>query len=82
MNVITSVLNKLFDEDDIDHYVGDYHAIHPNSNNIQSPTPIEPNTANIIRNINKRTNFISRKNLRKQVVNNTNIHGCNKTKKK
>lgn len=49
---------------------------------INKTIPIEPNTANIIRNINKRTNFISRKNLRKQVVNNTNIHGCNKTKKK
>jgi hypothetical protein len=66
MKVITKVLNKLFDEDDIEHYVGDYHAIHPNSNKIQSPTPMEPNTNNIIRNINTRTKFISRRNIHKQ----------------
>jgi hypothetical protein len=80
MNVITRVLNKMFDEDDIEHYVGDYHSIH---HNIQSNTPTEPNTPNIIRNINTRTKFISRRNLHKLTTENSNTiqGGRYKTKK-
>lgn len=35
MDVITNVLNKLFDEDNIDYYIGDYHKKYPIKSNEQ-----------------------------------------------
>jgi hypothetical protein len=52
IDVITTVLNKLFNEDDKEHYIG-----HP------SEIETNKNTNNILRNMNKRTSYIKRKNV-------------------
>lgn len=41
MDVITTVLNRLFDEDDIDYYIGDYHKKYPHSTINQHQQAIE-----------------------------------------
>lgn len=58
MNVITAILNQLFDEEDKEHYVG-------------QPTQIsiENNTNNILRNMNTRTTYIKRKNIGTYITN-------------
>jgi hypothetical protein len=61
MDVLTSVLNKLFDEDDREHYVGDYDAVHHILHNKRA-NHVESNTNNILRNINLHSNAITRKN--------------------
>lgn len=75
MDVLTSVLNKLFDEDDRDHYVGDYNAIHHGSQNNKKTNHVEPNTNNILRNINLHSNAITRKNKGVYFKNNTKRKG-------
>ena len=62
MDVLTSVLNKLFDEDDREHYVGDYDVVHHISHDNKKANNVEPNTNNILRNINLHSNAITRKN--------------------
>lgn len=62
MKVITTVLNKMFDEDDPEHYVGDYNALHP-YHPIQVDEPIHPNTNAVLRNMNQRPKYIRRKNM-------------------
>jgi hypothetical protein len=84
MDVITTVLNQLFDEDDAEHYVGNYDALHSNKLNTHvSQLLIEPNTNNILRNMNTRTKYITRKNIGRFFANNTQQKGgIRKTYKK
>ena len=57
MDVITTVLNQLFDENDSEHYVG-----------YSDNTPLEQNTNDILRNMNTRTTYIKRKNVCKYLL--------------
>ena len=75
MDVITSVLNKLFDEDDREHYIGDYDAIHLDSQNKRENVPVEPNTDNMLRSINLHSNAITRKNKGVYFKNNIKRNG-------
>ena len=78
MDVLTSVLNKLFDEDDREHYVGDYDAVHHISQNNKKANNVEPNTNNILRNINLHSNAITRKNKGVYFKNNEKHNGGRK----
>ena len=75
MDVLTTVLNQLFDEDDREHYVGDYDAIHLDSHNKRENVPVEPNTNNILRSINLHSNAITRKNKGVYFKNNIKRNG-------
>lgn len=75
MDVLTSVLNKLFDEDDREHYVGDYDAVHHGSHNNEKSNTVEPNTNNILRNINLHSHAITRKDKGIYFKNNTKRKG-------
>lgn len=75
MDVITSVLNKLFDENDREHYVGDYDAVHFGPEHAQKDIHVEPNTNNILRNINLHSNAITRKNKGVYFKNNIKRNG-------
>jgi hypothetical protein len=81
MDVLTTVLNQLFDEDDREHYVGDYDAIHVDSNNKQEAIPIESNTDNILRIMNLRTNAFTRKNKGIYFKNNAKSNGGRRNKR-
>lgn len=81
MDVLTSVLNKLFDEDDREHYVGDYDAVHHGSYN-KKANHVEANTNNILRNINLHSNAITRKNKGIYFNNNTKRMGGARTIKR
>ncbi len=67
MDVITCVLNKLFDEDNIHYYIGDYHKKYPitnnNQKNTQQPFEINNKINSVLNNIDTRIQYIKRKNL-------------------
>jgi len=67
MDIITIVLNKLFDEDNIDYYIGDYHKKYPiNINNpvkLQQLSEINNTINNVLNNINKRSQYVKRRNI-------------------
>jgi len=75
MDVLTSVLNKLFDEDDRQHYIGDYDAIHHITQNNKKENAVEENTNNILHSMNLRINAITRKNKGVYFKNNTKRNG-------
>jgi len=80
MDVLTSVLNKMFDEDDREHYVGDYDAVHHGSQDNKKANHVEPNTNNILRSINLHSNAITRKNKGIYFKNNTQKKGGRRNK--